>query len=86
MSNFAPKECYHKAFVTINGNSYRCLGLVHELENGQYKFAGESTYSRGFIERVYSENWRETAELPKELECRNWVQSTHFGPVDDDEY
>ena len=84
MSNFAPKECYRKAFVTINGSNYRCLGLVNELENGRYKFVGEATYSRGYIERVADANWRETPELPKELECRNWVQSTHFGPDEDD--
>ena len=84
MSNIAPKECYRKAFVTINGNNYRCLGLVNELTYGRYEFVGKATYSKGYIERVADANWRETAELPKELECRNWVQSTHFG--DDDDY
>lgn len=78
MSNFATKEDYHKAFVTINGKNYKCLGLVEELGTGQFKFVGKDTYSMGFIERVWDANWQETEELPKDLVCRNWVQSTHF--------
>ena len=78
MSNFATREDYHKAFVTINGKSYKCLGLVKTLETGQFKFVGENTHSMGFIERVYDADWHKTEELPKELVCRNWVQSIHF--------
>eukprot|EP00116_Pleurobrachia_bachei_P012354 sb/3472616/ len=79
MNDIGPKESYHQAFVTINGENYRCLGITQKLENGvQYKFVGEATYSRGYIERVASTYWHETQELPLELQCRNWVQSTYF--------
>ena len=78
MTDIGAKESYHEAFVTINGENYRCLGLTETLGNGQFKFIGESTFSKGYIERVAGARWLKTPELPLELQCPNWVQSTYF--------
>ena len=79
MSNIATKDDYHRAFVTIGGKNYKCLGLVESMpDTGQFTFIGESTHSMGYIERVSGANWGETEELPKDLVCRNWVRTTHF--------
>ena len=78
MTEIGSQEEYHKAFVSINGENYRCLGLVTPLDDCGYKFVGKGTYSMGYIERVQGADWLGTTELPKELECRTWVQSVYF--------
>ena len=78
MTEFGPKESYHEAFVTINEVAYRCLALVEELETGELKWVSEGVDARGFIERIYDVEWDDTQQLPLELQCRNYVQSTYF--------